>query len=49
MTLDYTRPVTPPGALPRGWFIPTGDGPDYMSDVLGKKYPFGELKDVAAA
>ena len=33
---------------PTGWFIPTGDGPDYMSDVLGKKYPFGELKDVAA-
>lgn len=34
---------------PTGWFIPTGEGPDYMSDVLGKKYPFGELKDVAAA
>lgn len=27
MTLDYTRPVTPPGALPRGWFI-TIEGPE---------------------
>jgi len=27
MTLDYTRAVTPPGALPRGWFI-TIEGPE---------------------
>ena len=27
MTLDYTRPVTPPGAPPRGWFI-TIEGPE---------------------
>jgi dTMP kinase len=27
MTLDYTRPVTPPGALPRGRFI-TIEGPE---------------------
>ena len=27
MTLDYTRLVTPPGALPRGWFI-TIEGPE---------------------
>jgi 2-oxoglutarate ferredoxin oxidoreductase subunit beta len=34
---------------PTGWFVPTAEGPDYMMDSLGKKYPFGELKDVAAA
>lgn len=33
---------------PTGWFIPTPTGPDYMMDSLGKKFPFGELKDVAA-
>ena len=27
MRLDYTRPVTPPGAQPRGWFI-TIEGPE---------------------
>jgi 2-oxoglutarate ferredoxin oxidoreductase subunit beta len=32
---------------PTGWFIPTGEGPEYMLETLGKAYPFGELKDVA--
>jgi 2-oxoglutarate ferredoxin oxidoreductase subunit beta len=33
---------------PTGWFVPTPTGPEYMMESLGKKYPFGELKDVAA-
>ena len=33
---------------PTGWFVPTANGPDYMSESLGKVYPFGELKDISA-
>jgi 2-oxoglutarate/2-oxoacid ferredoxin oxidoreductase subunit beta len=29
---------------PTGWFIPTGDGPDYMSQTLGEVHIMGELK-----
>jgi 2-oxoglutarate ferredoxin oxidoreductase subunit beta len=29
---------------PTGWFIPTKDGPDYLSDVLGSVHQLGELK-----
>lgn len=29
---------------PTGWFIPTGDGPDYMSSTLGEVHVMGELK-----
>ena len=32
---------------PTGWFVPTPGGPEYMLESLGKKYPFGEIKDVA--
>jgi dTMP kinase len=38
MTLDYTRPVTPPGAPPRGWFItiegPEGSGKTTQAEAL---------------
>jgi dTMP kinase len=40
MTLDYTRPVTPPGAPPRGWFI-TIEGPEGS----GKTTQAGALVD----
>jgi len=33
---------------PTGWFVPVGDGPQYMQDTLGKAYPFGVLKDACA-
>jgi 2-oxoglutarate ferredoxin oxidoreductase subunit beta len=29
---------------PTGWFIPTGDGPDYMNETLGEVHIMGELK-----
>jgi 2-oxoglutarate ferredoxin oxidoreductase subunit beta len=29
---------------PTGWFIPTGDGPDYMQATLGEVHIMGELK-----
>jgi 2-oxoglutarate/2-oxoacid ferredoxin oxidoreductase subunit beta len=29
---------------PTGWFIPTGEGPDYMHDTLGEVHVMGELK-----
>ena len=29
---------------PTGWFIPTADGPDYMSSTLGEVHIMGELK-----
>jgi 2-oxoglutarate ferredoxin oxidoreductase subunit beta len=29
---------------PTGWFIPTGDGPDYMHQTLGEVHIMGELK-----
>jgi dTMP kinase len=38
MTLDYTRPVTPPVARPRGWFItiegPEGSGKTTQAEAL---------------
>lgn len=38
MTLDYTRPVTPPGTRPRGWFItiegPEGSGKTTQAEAL---------------
>lgn len=30
---------------PTGWFIPTGEGPDYMHETLGEVHVMGELKD----
>ena len=32
---------------PTGWFIPAGEGAEYMMESLGKVYGLGELKDVA--
>ncbi|MCU1459641.1 MAG: hypothetical protein JWL73_3733 [Actinomycetia bacterium] len=29
---------------PTGWFIPTGDGPDYLQDTLAEVHVIGELK-----
>lgn len=29
---------------PTGWFIPTGEGPDYLSSTLGEVHIMGELK-----
>lgn len=29
---------------PTGWFIPTGEGPDYLSSTLGEVHLMGELK-----
>jgi 2-oxoglutarate/2-oxoacid ferredoxin oxidoreductase subunit beta len=29
---------------PTGWFIPTGEGPDYMHETLGEVHVMGELK-----
>jgi 2-oxoglutarate ferredoxin oxidoreductase subunit beta len=29
---------------PTGWFIPTGEGPQYMDDTLGQVHTMGELK-----
>jgi 2-oxoglutarate ferredoxin oxidoreductase subunit beta len=29
---------------PTGWFIPTGEGPDYLNDTLGEVHVMGELK-----
>jgi 2-oxoglutarate ferredoxin oxidoreductase subunit beta len=29
---------------PTGWFIPTGDGPGYMTETLGEVHVMGELK-----
>ena len=29
---------------PTGWFIPTAEGPDYMSSTLGEVHIMGELK-----
>jgi len=29
---------------PTGWFIPTGEGPDYMQETLGEVHVMGELK-----
>src|SRR6266536_3138101 len=29
---------------PTGWFVPTGDGPDYMEETLGEVHIMGELK-----
>jgi 2-oxoglutarate/2-oxoacid ferredoxin oxidoreductase subunit beta len=29
---------------PTGWFIPTGDGPDYLADTLAEVHIMGELK-----
>ena len=30
---------------PTGWFVPTKEGPEYMSDTLEAAYPLGVLKD----
>jgi 2-oxoglutarate ferredoxin oxidoreductase subunit beta len=30
---------------PTGWFIPTGEGPDYMHETLGEVHVMGELKE----
>jgi 2-oxoglutarate ferredoxin oxidoreductase subunit beta len=32
---------------PTGWFIPTGDGPEYMDETLGQVHTMGELKVLA--
>ena len=29
---------------PTGWFIPTGEGPDYLSSTLAEVHIMGELK-----
>ncbi len=29
---------------PTGWFVPTGDGPEYLDSTLGQVHLFGELK-----
>ena len=29
---------------PTGWFIPTGEGPDYLASTLGEVHIMGELK-----
>jgi len=29
---------------PTGWFIPTGEGPDYLADTLAEVHIMGELK-----
>jgi 2-oxoglutarate/2-oxoacid ferredoxin oxidoreductase subunit beta len=29
---------------PTGWFVPTGEGPDYLSSTLGEVHIMGELK-----
>ncbi len=29
---------------PTGWFIPTGDGPDYLDETMGEVHVMGELK-----
>ena len=29
---------------PTGWFIPTGEGPEYMNETLGEVHVMGELK-----
>ena len=29
---------------PTGWFIPTAEGPDYMTETLGEVHIMGELK-----
>jgi predicted transcriptional regulator len=29
---------------PTGWFIPTGEGPDYLDETLGEVHVVGELK-----
>ena len=34
---------------PTGWFVPPGEGAEYMMESLGKVYGLGELKDVAAS
>ncbi|MEE3326608.1 MAG: thiamine pyrophosphate-dependent enzyme [Myxococcota bacterium] len=28
---------------PTGWFVPTGEGPEYLSSKLGSVFPLGEL------
>jgi 2-oxoglutarate ferredoxin oxidoreductase subunit beta len=33
---------------PTGWFVPASGGADYMMESLGKTYPLGEIKDIAA-
>lgn len=33
---------------PTGWFVPPGEGADYMMESLGQVYGLGELKDAAA-
>lgn len=30
---------------PTGWFVPTADGPDYLTESLEEQYPLGELKN----
>jgi len=32
---------------PTGWFLPTADGPDYISDTFETTYPLGVLKQAA--
>jgi 2-oxoglutarate ferredoxin oxidoreductase subunit beta len=32
---------------PTGWFLPTADGPDYLSDTFETTYPLGVLKQAA--
>ena len=34
---------------PTGWFIPPGEGAEYMMETFGKVYGLGEMRDVAAA
>lgn len=33
---------------PTGWFIPAGEGAEYMMESLGKTYGLGEMRDVMA-
>jgi 2-oxoglutarate ferredoxin oxidoreductase subunit beta len=33
---------------PTGWFIPTEDAPDYLSDNLAEVHQIGVLKDITA-
>jgi len=32
---------------PTGWFVPTAEGPGYLTEQMQSTYPLGALKDVA--